>query len=191
MSTEADVLRSVLMYFVLPLWLVAGFADYLCHRASHIATTSGPKESLIHLLMLTEIGIAVTAAMTFEINAAVVVLMIIVWAAHEATAVWDVTFAHHKREVTPIEQWVHGYLGVLPLLSLLMVVILHWSQFLALFGLGTETPRFDIVWKDPPLPWGYVLPIISATVLFEVLPYVEELARGVRARLRPRRAEPT
>ena len=191
MSTEADVLRSVLMYFVLPLWLVAGFADYLCHRASHIATTSGPKESLIHLLMLTEIGIAVTAAMTFEIDAAIIVLMIIVWAAHEATAVWDVTFAHHKREVTPIEQWVHGYLGVLPLLSLLMVVILHWSQFLALFGLGTETPRFDIVWKDPPLPWGYVLPIISATVLFEVLPYVEELARGLRARLWPRRAEPT
>ena len=191
MSTEADVLRSVLMYFVLPLWLVAGFADYLCHRASHIATTSGPKESLIHLLMLTEIGIAVTAAMTFEIDAAVIVLMIIVWAAHEATAVWDVTFAHHKREVTPIEQWVHGYLGVLPLLSLLMVVVLHWSQFLALFGLGTEAPRFDIVWKDPPLPWGYVLPIISATVLFEVLPYVEELARGLRVRLWPRRAEPT
>jgi len=179
------------MYFVLPLWLVAGFADYLCHRASHIATTSGPKESLIHLLMLTEIGIAVTAAMTFEIDAAIIVLMIIVWAAHEATAVWDVTFAHHKREVTPIEQWVHGYLGVLPLLSLLIVVVLHWSQFLALFRLGTEAPRFDIVWKDPPLPWGYVLPIISATVLFEVLPYVEELARGVRARLRPRRAEPT
>jgi hypothetical protein len=149
MSTEADVIRSVLMYFVLPLWLFAGFADYLCHRASHIATTSGPKESLIHLLMLAEIGIAVTAAMTFEINAAIIVLMIIVWAAHEATAVWDVTFAHHKREVTPIEQWVHSYLGVLPLLSLLMVVVLHWSQFLALFGFGTEAPRFDIVWKDP------------------------------------------
>ena len=191
MSTEADVLRSVLMYFVLPLWLVAGFADYLCHRASHIATTSGPKESLIHLLMLAEIGSAATVAMTFEINAGVIALMIIVWAAHEATAVWDVTFAHHKREVTPIEQWVHGYLGVLPLLSLLMVVVLHWSQFLALFRLGTEAPRFDIVWKDPPLPWGYVLPIISATVLFEVLPYLEELVRGLRARLRPGRAEPT
>jgi hypothetical protein len=190
MTTEAEVIRSVLMYFVLPLWLVAGFADYLCHRASHIATTSGPKESLIHLLMLAEIGIAVTAAMTFEINAAIIVLMIIVWAAHEATAVWDVTFAHHKREVTPIEQWVHSYLGDLPLLSLLMVVVLHWSQFLALFGLG-EAPRFDIVWNDPPLPWGYVLPIIGATMLFEVLPYLEELARGLRARLRPRRVEPT
>ncbi len=191
MSMEAEVTRSVLMYFVLPLGLVAGFADYLCHRASNIATTSGPKESLIHLLMLTEISIAVVTAMTFQINAAVILLMIIVWAAHEATAVWDVTFAHHRREVTPIEQWVHSYLGVLPLLSLVLVVVLHWSQFLALFGLGAEAPRFEIIWKDPPLPWGYVLPIIAATVLFEVLPYFEELIRGLRARLRSRRIEPT
>ena len=189
MSTEAEVTRTVLMYFVLPLWLVAGFADYLCHRASDIATTSGPTESLIHLLMLTEISIAVITAMAFEINAAVILLMIIVWAAHEATAVWDVTFAHHRREVTPIEQWVHSYLGVLPLLSLVLVVVLHWSQFLALFGLGVEAPRFEMVWKEPPLPWGYVLPIIAATVLFEVLPYFEELVRGLRAKSQLRRAE--
>src|SRR5262252_481892 len=179
------------MYFVLPLWLIVGFADCLCHRRSNIATTSGPKESFIHLLMLAQISIAVIAAMAFEINAGVILLMIIVWAAHEATAVWDVTFAHRRREVTPIEQWVHSYLGVLPLLSLVLVVVLHWSQFLALLGLGIESPRFDIVWKEPPLPWGYVLPIISATAMFEVLPYLEELVRGVRARFQPRRVEPT
>lgn len=182
MGAEADVIRSVLMYFVLPLWLAVGFADYLCHRASHIATTSGPKESLIHLLMLAQAGVAVTAAMAFEINAAIILLMIAIWAAHEATAVWDITFAHDKREVTPVEQWVHSYLGVLPLLSLLMVVVLHWSQFLALVGLGSQSPRFEIVLKDPPLPWGYVLSILAATVLFEVLPYFEELVRGLRAR---------
>jgi hypothetical protein len=28
---EAEVTRNVLMYFILPLWLAAGFADYLCH----------------------------------------------------------------------------------------------------------------------------------------------------------------
>jgi len=39
----------------------------LCHRASHIATTSGFKESLIHLIMLGEISIAVTAAMAFPV----------------------------------------------------------------------------------------------------------------------------
>ena len=115
MSMEAEVTRSVLMYFVLPLWLFAGFADYLCHRASSIATTAGPKKSLIHLLMLTEMGIPVTAAMALEVNALVILVMIICWALHEATAVWDVFYANEKREITPIEQWVHSYLGVLPL----------------------------------------------------------------------------
>ena len=36
----------ILMYFILPLWLAAGFADWLCHRATHIETTTGAKESL-------------------------------------------------------------------------------------------------------------------------------------------------
>jgi hypothetical protein len=45
MSPDAELTRNILMYFILPLWLVAGFADYLCHRASNIATTSGAKES--------------------------------------------------------------------------------------------------------------------------------------------------
>src|SRR3954447_26306353 len=30
----AEVTRSILMYFILPLWVAAGFADYLCHRAA-------------------------------------------------------------------------------------------------------------------------------------------------------------
>src|SRR5436190_8579762 len=132
--------------------------------------------------MLTEVAIAVTAAMAFEIDAAIILLMIAIWAAHEMTALWDVSFAHHRREVTPVEQWVHSYLGVLPLLSLVLVVVLHWPQFLALFGAGAEAPRFELIWKEPPLPWDYVLPIIAATLLFEVLPYFEELVRGLRAR---------
>jgi len=178
---EADVIRSMLMYFILPLWLCAGFADWLCHRASQIATTSGPKESLIHLAMLAEMGVAVTLAMTFEVNALIILLMIICWALHEATAVWDVFFAVEHRVITPIEQWVHSYLGVLPLLSLLLVVVLSWPQFLALLGLGAEAPRFSFVLKEPGLPWAYVLSVIGAVALLEVLPYGEELIRGLRA----------
>jgi sterol desaturase/sphingolipid hydroxylase (fatty acid hydroxylase superfamily) len=131
--------------------------------------------------MLTEMGIPVTAAMALEVNALVILVMIICWALHEATAVWDVFYANEKREITPIEQWVHSYLGVLPLLSLVLVVVLNWAQFLALFGFGTATPRFDIVWREPPLPWGYVLSVITAVMLLEVLPYLEELARGLIA----------
>ncbi len=181
MTGEAEITRNVLMYFVLPLWLIAGFADWLCHRASNIATTAGPKESIIHLLMLVEMAIPVTAAMTFEVNALVILLMIVFWIAHEVTAVWDVSYAAHRREVTPIEQWVHSYLGVLPLMSLTLVVVLNWQQFLALFGFGIAAPRFELAWREPPLPWGYVLSIIAAAIFLEVLPYVEELIRGLRA----------
>jgi hypothetical protein len=180
-SAEAELTRNALMYFVLPIWLAAGFADWMCHRASRIEITSGPKESLIHLLMFVEVAIPITAAMSFEINSLVILVMIVFWAVHEATAVWEVSYAADKREVTPIEQYVHSYLGVLPLMSLLLVVVLNWSQFLALFGLGSEAPRFAIVEKNPPLPWSYVSAILATVLLFEVLPYMEELIRGLRA----------
>src|SRR5947209_6728647 len=59
----------VLMYVVLPMWLAAGFADYLCHRAAHIETTSGWKESLLHLLQFAEMAVPTLAAIFLEINA--------------------------------------------------------------------------------------------------------------------------
>ena len=33
---DSGAAQAVLMYFVLPVWLAAGFADYLCHRAAAI-----------------------------------------------------------------------------------------------------------------------------------------------------------
>lgn len=176
-----DLAKNALMYFVLPLWLVAGFADYLCHRATRIATTSGTKEALIHLLMLAEVGIPIAMALHFEVNALVIAVMIFFYVVHEATAIWDVVYASRHREVTPIEQHVHNYLGLLPLLALLIVVLLHWGQFQALFGLGTEVPRFGLVEKDPPVTWQYTVGIIAAVMLLAVLPYLEELWRCVRA----------
>jgi hypothetical protein len=178
---EADITRNVLMYFVLPLWLAAGFADWLCHRASNIATTAGPKESAIHLLMFVEMAVPVMAALHFEINAGILYLMLFCFLAHEATALWDVYFAIDKREVTPIEQHVHSYLSILPLMSLVMVSILNWPQFLAMWGLGTESARFALVAKQPPLPWTYILSVLGAVIVLEVIPYVEELVRGLRA----------
>jgi hypothetical protein len=34
--------------------------------------------------------------------------------------------------VRPIEQHIHSFLEMLPLMGLLVIVILHWGQFLAL-----------------------------------------------------------
>jgi hypothetical protein len=171
----------VLMYFVLPVWLVAGFADYLCHRAASIATTSGAKESVLHLMQFAEMAVAVLSAMFFEINALILLVMIVCFLLHEATALWDVTYASATREVTPIEQHVHSFLEMMPLMGFVLIAVLNWPQFLALVGLGNEPARFDLRLRHAPPSWMYVATILTLVLLFEVLPYLEELVRGLRA----------
>jgi hypothetical protein len=181
---QPGVAESMLMYFILPLWLLAGFADYLCHRSAKIQITSGPKESLIHLLLLAEMAIPVLAALLLEINALVIVVMISFFLLHQATSLWDVSYAHQTRDISPIEQHVHSFLEMLPLMGALLIIGLHWDQFLALLGLGNEPRDFKLSWKQTPLSWSYVGPVLIAAVLFEALPYLEELVRGLRERRR-------
>jgi hypothetical protein len=185
---RADATQTLLMYFILPLWLAAGVADWFCHRAAHIERTTGPKESMIHLLMFGEIGIPLLAGIFLDINALVVATMLIAFFIHEATALWDVSYAVTARVVTPWEQHVHSFLEMIPLMAMIAVFSLHWPQFLALFGQGPEAPRFALQWKPEPLPVVYVGTILLAVLLFELLPYLEELRRGWLANhsLRPR-----
>jgi hypothetical protein len=177
----AEVAQVMLMYFVLPLWLLAGFADYLCHRASDIEHTSGAKESLLHLLLFAEMGVPVLAAIFLQINALIIVVMIVCFVLHEATSLWDVSYASKRRAITPIEQHVHSLLEMLPLMGLLLILVPHWNQFLALFGLGPEVADFRLALKQHPLPWPYVTAVLLAVALLELLPFVEELIRGLRA----------
>src|SRR6185295_19974527 len=97
---DSGAAQAVLMYFILPLWLAAGFADYLCHRASSIELTSGYKESLLHLLMFCEVGVPLLAAIFFEFNALVIATMIVGFIAHQLTSLWDTSVANDKRRVT-------------------------------------------------------------------------------------------
>jgi hypothetical protein len=177
----AAVTVNYLLYVVLPLWLVVGIADWLCHRATHIETTSGAKESLIHLLMLAEVGVAVLLGLFLEINALVIAAMIACFVAHEFTAHWDLRYAAPRRRITPIEQHVHNYLGALPFMALSFVVVLHWPQALSLLGLGPQPADFSVRLKATPLPVAYVAALIALIALFEVLPYLEEFWRGLAA----------
>jgi ABC-type spermidine/putrescine transport system permease subunit I len=120
------------------------------------------------------------SAIFLEINALVIGIMIVCLLAHEATAIWDVSYAYRTRELKPTEQHVHAFLEMLPLIGLLIVVTLPWQQFLSLFGLSQQAPEVTVQ-RRQPLPWIYVSVILSLVVLFEVLPYLEELVRGIRA----------
>jgi hypothetical protein len=67
-------------------------------------------------------------------------------------------------------------------MAMVIVFILNWPQFLSLWGLGSEAGRYELALKREPLPWTYIAAFLSAAVLFELLPYLEELVRGLRLR---------
>lgn len=175
-ETEAAT-RRYLLYFMLPLWIVPGFLDYLWHRRTKIETTSGTHESMIHSLMMTETGIPVLMGLLLEIDAGVLLTMLLAFFAHWATAFWDVNYATTRREVRPNEQHIHSFLEVLPFCAVSFAVCLHWGQFLALFGKGPERARFWFRPKQPPLSTRYVAGLLSAVALGVGAPYAEELWR--------------
>jgi hypothetical protein len=177
----AALAQGILMYFVLPLWLAAGLADWFCHRVARIEVTAGPRESVFHLLLLAEMSVPVLLALFFEINSLVIAVMIAAYTLHELTTWLDLRYATSTREVLPVEQMVHSFLEMLPLMGLALIVLLRWEQFIALLGLGSESPRFAISLKQPPLPLSYSVGMLAASFLLNFLPYTEELIRGLRA----------
>jgi hypothetical protein len=178
MSTEF-LLQHFLMYLVVPVWLLAGLADYFCHKVTGIERTSGVGESLLHLLQFVLVGVPLLAALFLEINAAVLLIMLTGLVLHQATAVWDVRYANATRGVPPIEQHVHGILEMTPAIATAVVAILHWPQFLALFGAGEA--RFTLELKHTPLPGWYLGSVMLGVLFCGVLPYAEELLRTLHA----------
>ena len=181
MSDVEEIARNYMLYFLIPMWLIPGLADYLCHRRSKIETTSGLREAVLHNMMITVMGVPILMGLLLEINALVILLMFTAYVVHLAMALYDVAYAASKRTVTPIEQHVHSFLEVLPFMAISFVICLYWEQFLALFGAGTEPPRFNLEWKYTPLPPSYLVSIFSAVFVFLGLPYAEEIWRCYRA----------
>ncbi len=177
-----DPTLVILMYFVIPVWLVAGIADWFCHRRSNISTTSGAKESFIHLLMFAEVGIPLILVLIFEINSLIIAICIVLFFLHELTAMWDVTYAVSKRRVGPVEQHIHSFLEMIPLLALVLIIARHWEQFTALFTPGGFPPDFTLQLKASPLPITYLATVLFIALALEFTPYLEEFIRGIRAK---------
>lgn len=171
---------NILVWVVLPLWAVAGFLDYLCHRRSHIERATGTRESLIHWLMLAEVTLPLGLAVFFRINALVLAVLIVCLVLHEITGYIDLKIAMATRQVTVFEHQVHSALEILPLTALLLIMTLHWPQTLALFGFGLGHAQFYLGPKQTPR-WGEVIPPSLAFLVLVLLPYGEEWWRGRKA----------
>ncbi|WP_205597695.1 hypothetical protein [Paraferrimonas sp. SM1919] len=72
-----QLLINVLLYLFLPLWGIAGFIDWCCHRATKIEHNSGLKESLMHSLMGLQIAIPMALCLVFTVNALILLICII------------------------------------------------------------------------------------------------------------------
>lgn len=174
------VLESYLLYFVLPLWIAAGFADWVLHCQTQIERTSGLKESVLHILQMIEVGVPALMATFLQVNAAVIASMMLGFLLHEATVLWDVRYASAQRSVSPVEQHVHSFLEVLPLVAGTLLIMLHTDQFLALLGLAHITPEFSFEPKELPLAGEYLVAIAVIIVTFVGFPYMEEVLRCYR-----------
>src|ERR1700761_7723889 len=170
---------DILVYVVLPLWVVAGFLDYLCHRNSDIEHANVVKETALHWLMLGEVGVPLIAVVFLKVNALLMVFSALCLVAHEITGYLDLQLAMRTRVVTAFEQQVHSVLEMMPLTAMLLLFILHWGQLQALLGFGPEHADFSITLK--PLPgWAEIVPPALAFLALAIVPYLEEFVRGLR-----------
>jgi hypothetical protein len=175
--------RRLLLGGVMPLWLGAGLADWYRHRQTRIETTSGPRESAIHLLMMTETGVPVMLGLFCEVNAGVLLTSFAALGAHSATAYWDQAYAEPRRPVTPIEQHLHSLLEVVPLMATGFLTALHWDQARTIAGKDRHERRFALRLKRrDPLPTSAKAGLLAALAIFGALPYGEELWRCRRAK---------
>jgi hypothetical protein len=88
-----------------------------------------------------------------------------------------------RRQVSPLEQHIHSYLEVSPIIAAFLLTGMHWDQARAMAGRDQRRPRFTIKFKrrDPLSRHTRVL-LLAAVGLFGVLPYAEELYRCWRTR---------
>ena len=179
-----EATRRALQWFVVPMWLCAGVADWWCHRRTDIEHTAGTAESGIHAAMMLEGGLPTVLGLFCEVNAGVLAMTYGTLAIHELTAIWDVAYADDRRKVTPTEQHVHGFLERVPLMATAFLTVLHWDQAQSMVGIGGKAD-----WKLKPkrrqLSRKYRAGLLAAVTALVAVPYGEELVRCVRAGHQP------
>jgi len=177
---DTNLINGFLLLVLLPVWLLVGLMDWRCHRVAKIEENAGVRESLIHLLLSAQAAAAILPALLLDINAAIIALLIALFIAHELTTNLDVRVATPERPLSPTEVRVHNFLTGIPFAGLLLVIATHTGQTAALFGVGDTPADFALRWKDPALPPVYLLAWVGAATLLNVVPFTEELLRGLR-----------
>jgi hypothetical protein len=165
-----DGLTALLVWGIYPAWLLAGAGDYLCHRRTDIERTSGVTESWLHVMQFVCLAVAFACAVLLQISAAVFVVLVALVIAHSFLSYIDVRYTDGRRRISPIEQSVHGFMDVLPLVAVAVLGVQHWQE------IRVGSTAFAL---QAALDTQRVLLLASFAVLAG-LPVLEELLRGLR-----------
>lgn len=184
MNNSAAVVHGLLAFVWLPLLVAAGVLDWALHRRLRIEHSAGLPESLLHLLMLALTGSAILGGLWLQPTAGLFVAVAVLLLMHEAAYGADLRVAVAKRQIPPLEQWVHGFQHLMPWAGLCGLLALAPGQTLSVIGLGGESPDWALRLKDPLPPWPYTLAAVGAALAFNVLPFLEETRRCARAAAR-------
>ena len=185
-----DLILSLILYGLLPLWVIAGFIDYLCHRATRIHETSGIRESLMHLAMGAQVAIPMWLALTCKINCLILLLCFIVLITHEVVAHYDVVYATSRRHVSVWETHVHSFLETIPFFLTALVVCRNWEVFIQLVTLDW-VGSMSLELREAPIGTElgdrtFIGRYFFLVILAGLFPFVEELFRCWRYQRRQR-----
>jgi hypothetical protein len=163
-------LFPLFIWGIYPAWLLAGLGDYLCHRRTAIDRTSGVRESWLHVAQLVCLAVAFACAVLLQITTAVLIVLVVLVAAHSLLSYIDVRYTDGRRRILPIEQTVHGFMDVLPITAVALLGVQHWPEIRD--GSMTLAP-VAAVNQDRIL-------LLSSFVVLAGVPVLEELLRTLR-----------
>jgi hypothetical protein len=180
MADTKHLLINMILYGLLPVWGIAGFIDWTCHRATHVERTSGLKESLIHSLMGLQLGIPILLCLIFQVNVLILLICALMCVLHEIVAHWDVHYASPLRRISIWEVHVHNYMATVPLYLFMLIVIINWDVAVKAVTLQWSGQFTLDRLVSPPGSAAYLPEYLVFMSVLCVFPYIEENLRCLR-----------
>ena len=175
--TVETLTLNLILYVMLPLWVLAGSFDYWCHRLSKIEENSGLVESVFHAVMGFLVGIPLWLGIFFEINVLVLLVCFVMFVLHELVAHYDVVWADSRRTITVWEQHAHAYLSTIPFYLMTLIICRNWIAFIRTITLDWSG---DLTLRMRPEPVGtmrYLWWYAALMLVIAIIPYTEEVIR--------------
>jgi hypothetical protein len=167
-----NLLVGLLVWAIYPVWLAAGFLDYLSHRRTHIDRTSGPTESWFHLAQFASLALPLILVTFLEVTPLVIAIVAGSIVLHTTLSIADVSYTEGRRYISPVEQHAHAFMVVLPVVAAAIVALLNWAPIFS--------PEWVLRPKSAPLPAVPAYLLVGSYFVLAGAPIVEELVRTSR-----------